>query len=109
MRRQQIDFKREYTHNIALGVGLCVLSPVPASICAVLEMTDGQIAIGAAALLVMVAAGVFLFTRDGIIHEGFSQVLQEGSNSLARKRRRYAFAHLGDRIAGAVDNAMKKM
>ena len=104
MRRQQADFNREFSRDIALGVGLCVASPIPAALADAMYDGGWLVQSGAALTLVMVAAGVYLFTRDGIVKGSFAQVLQEGDHALERKRRRYAVRSLGRKLSRIIDD-----
>ena len=101
--REKQFFRGELGRSIAEGVGLCVLSPVPVSFAAIAGMGDFMVNLGAGLLLVMVAMGTFLFTRDGIVMDSFSHVLQEGEHRLEKKRRRYRLAHIMDGVGKKID------
>ena len=74
---EQAKYRREQSRDIAEGVFLCVLSPVPVVVGGILDEGGLLTMCGVALLLVMVAMGVYLFTRDGVIMGGFSKLLKD--------------------------------
>ena len=107
--RDRQTFRGEFTRSIAEGVGLCVLSPVPVSFAAIAGMGDWMVNIGAGLVLVMVAMGTFLFTRDGIVMGSYSHVLQEGEHDLKKKLRRHKLRHLVNGLGDKLDRVMDKL
>lgn len=85
---QRKQFKPDFNHNISLGVALCVLSPAALVFGAIAGAGWVRIMLYTALLLVMIAAGVYLFVRDGVIMGSFAHVLQEGEYTPKKKRRR---------------------
>ena len=90
-RREIVEQKRaftpEYKQSIAHGVMLCVLSAVPVTAAGILD-AERMTLLGAGALLVIVAAGVFLFVRDGMIMGSFDHILKRAERCLRRAMRR---------------------
>lgn len=90
-RREIVEQKRaftpEYKQSIAHGVMLCVLSVVPVTAAGILE-AERMTLLGAGALLVIVAMGVYLFVRDGMIMGSFDHVLKRAERCLRRAIRR---------------------
>ena len=84
---QKRDFTPEYKQSIAHGVMLCVLSAVPVTAAGILD-AERMVLLGAGALLVIVAAGVFLFVRDGMIMGSFDHILKRAERCLHRAMRR---------------------
>ena len=74
---EQAKYRREQSRDIAEGVFLCVLSPVPTVVGGILDDGGLLTMCGVALLLAMIAMGVYLFTRDGVIMEGFSKLLKD--------------------------------
>lgn len=74
---EQSKYRREQSRDIAEGVFLCVLSVVPPTVGGILDDGGLLTMCGVALLLMMVAMGVYLFTRDGVIMEGFSKLLKD--------------------------------
>lgn len=112
VREQRERGQGAFVARLVVGVALCVLSVIPIFVAmllpgdgrtsedvlrAVSEMpgvgtftlngspSDFRYALAAAALLCMVAAGVWLIVRAGIVRGGYSALLQEGDYSLERK------------------------
>ena len=84
---QKRDFTPEYKQSIAHGVMLGVLSAVPVTAAGILD-AERMTLLGAGALLVIVAAGVFLFVRDGMIMGSFDHILKRAERCLHRAMRR---------------------
>ena len=74
---EQAKYRREQSRDIAEGVFLCVLSAVPVTVGGILDDGGLLTMVGVALLLLMVAMGVYLFTRDGVIMGGFDRLLKE--------------------------------
>ena len=74
---EQAKYRREQSRDIAEGVFLCVLSAVPVTVGGILDDGGPLTMCGVALLLLMVAMGVYLFTRDGVIMGGFSKLLKD--------------------------------
>lgn len=85
-REQQKAHHSRLTRSIILGVGLCVLSPVP--LLCVTMLTEIFIFIMAAVclLLAMIAAAVYLFVSVGMVEGSFQRLLEEGDYARASKR-----------------------
>ncbi|NLC84298.1 MAG: hypothetical protein GX749_04380 [Ruminococcaceae bacterium] len=63
-----------FTAAIIIGVGLCILSPVPVLLTAVISGFEGYAA--AALLLLLVAIAVFIFIKAGMARESYQRLLQ---------------------------------
>ncbi len=79
--RLQQDIQREHERNttafttaIVIGVGLCILSPVPLFLTAVFPALAGSTAVGL--LLLTVGVAVFLFIKSGMNHDAYQRLLQ---------------------------------
>ena len=88
VEEEKLDYRREYNQSIVGGVVLCATCWIPVSFLGILGAGDMLLIQAVAVLLAMIAAGVFLFVKGGIIQDSFSHVLQEGKHSLPRKRAR---------------------
>lgn len=76
----KLDLQRDYDRNsasftaaIVVGVGLCIVSPVPLFLTAVFEGFPSQY--GVAMLLTIVSIAVFTFIRAGTIRDGYNRLL----------------------------------
>ena len=106
--QQRVAFRPDYTHGIASGVALCVISPAPVCAAGIMTLSQFFVLSSVGVLLAMVGGGVYLCVRSAIIMDSFARILQEGRYSLRRKRRRHAFAALAGRAAERVDEAVNR-
>ena len=83
---QKRAFTPEYKQSVAHGVMLFVLSAVPITATAILGI-ESLYMVGVAALLAIVATGVYLIVRDGMIMGSFDRVLRRAERSLRRAMR----------------------
>lgn len=88
IERLQQDFTPQYRQGIVHGVMLCILSALPVTAAGILNMGELLTLMGAAAVLVIVALGVFLFVRDGMIMDSFKHILKRADRSLRHTERR---------------------
>ena len=90
---QYFDFESIYGKRIALGVGLCIVSPVPLIIEAVLEAGDTIVLMMVSLLLIMVAIAVNIFIKNSIKRSSYMQLLKvedfDPNNREAIKREEY--------------------
>ena len=82
--------KQEYesTRNFCLtaGILLCVLSVIPILVCVFFsESSDLLHGAGASAMLVLIAAGVYLIVRVSLVWSSFQKLLEEGDYSRKTK------------------------
>ena len=80
VEQQKRAFRIEFNQSLTLGVGLCVLSAAPLCVPAIMGKGERAVLLGTAALLVMIALGVFLFVRDGMILSSFTHLLQRAEH-----------------------------
>lgn len=71
------QFRPALTRDIALGVVLCILSPVPIILLDAFVYYSPLLGMGVALLLVAVAAGVYLFVRSGTLQGCYQRLLKE--------------------------------
>ena len=86
VREQQKAHRSRSTRSISLGVGLCVLSPVPLLCMTMLTEIFIFIMATVCVLLVMVAAAAYLFVSVGMVEDSFRRLLEEGEYSRSSKR-----------------------
>ncbi|MBR2738980.1 MAG: helix-turn-helix transcriptional regulator [Lachnospiraceae bacterium] len=79
-------YRQTYAVQLVTGIVLCVLCVIPI-FAAVWIFADNEAAgiVSTAALLVMLAIGVMLIVRSGVIWDGFHILLQEGEHSVEQK------------------------
>lgn len=90
------DFEPVFGKGISLGVGLCILSPMPLIITAVMEMSDHVVVLMVPVLLIIVAIAVNKFVKLGLIREGYMQLLKQEEFEPANR----AKAELEERVGG---------
>ena len=70
-----------------MGVGLCILSPVPLIITALISEADVLVLSMVALLLCMIAVGVFMIVRAALVDASYKILLQEGDFDKREKRK----------------------
>ena len=86
VREKQNRYRNIYIRNCALGVCFCILSVVPLFMTLFVSDNDFMACIGVGLLLCMIAVGVYLLVKTGIIWESYEKLLQEGEYSKETKR-----------------------
>lgn len=87
VRERRDQYAPTHTRLLVLGIVLCVLSVLPIFLMLLFfgDENDFAMASGAAALLAVVAAGVYLIVRTCVRQAGYSILLQDGEYSPVRK------------------------
>lgn len=86
VREKQNRYRNIYIRNCALGVCFCILSVVPLFMTIFVADNDFMACIGVGLLLCMIAFGVYLLVKTGIIWESYEKLLQEGEYNKETKR-----------------------
>ena len=86
VRDRREKYQPAYSVQLTVGIVLCVVSVIPLLLSTILKGgNDFYSVLGVCALLVLIAVGVFLIVRTGIIWGGFKQLLEEGDYSREEK------------------------
>ncbi len=85
IEKKKADFAPVFRRSLVLGVCLCILAVVPLMLVIAFASGDFSASVGVGLLLVLVAAGVHLFVRFGLVQESFSKILQTGDYSPENK------------------------
>ena len=85
VKEKKEAYKPIYTKYLSMGIGLCILSPVPLLITALINEAHVLTMSMTALLLCIVAAGVFMIVRVALINESYEILLQEGEHGKAEK------------------------
>ena len=86
VRERRDRFQEEFTRHLIMGILLCVLAAVPIFLAMIFaEETAFFHVLAVCILLAMVALGVFLIVRAGILWDSYRQLLEEGDYSRASK------------------------
>lgn len=86
VRAEQKHYRNSYVKNCAVGVCLCILSVVPLFMTIMFADSEFLGSLGVCMLLCMVALGVYILVRSGIVWESYEKLLQEGEYNKAAKR-----------------------
>lgn len=86
VRERKKQFRDTYTRHLALGVGLCILCPVPLLIAAFVTENELTLVAMVCVLLGIVALAVGCIMRAVIPWEAMQKLLQEGDFTPAQKR-----------------------
>lgn len=78
VKEKKEAYKPIYTQYLSAGVGLCILSPVPLIITALINEADVLLISMTALLLCIVSVGVFMIVRTALVNESYKVLLQEG-------------------------------
>lgn len=90
------EFEPVFGKGISLGVGLCILSPIPLIIASVMELSDAIVVLMVPVLLIIVAIAVNKFVKLGLIREGYMQLLKQEEFTPSNRKK----AELEDRVGG---------
>ncbi len=90
------EYEPVFGKGISLGVGLCILSPIPLIISAVAEASDTIVVLMVPVLLIIVAIAVNMFVKLGVIREGYMQLLKQEEFEPTNKKK----AELEERVSG---------
>ena len=86
MRERYQAEQHKYTINTVIGVVLCILCAVPLMITSVMMEKEVLVLPSIALLLIMVASAVYLFVVNGMVKEGYEQLLQINDYTVERKK-----------------------
>ncbi len=87
VKEKKEAYRPVYTKYLSMGVGLCILSPVPLILTALINESDVLVTSMTALLLCIVAAGVFMIVRVALIDESYKILLQEGDYDKKEKKK----------------------
>lgn len=85
IREEQEAYHQPFVLQVAIGVILCILSPVQLVVCSILEFSDFLILVGVGMLLLLVGIGCFFIVRAGMRKDAYHVLLQEESYQKGKK------------------------
>ncbi len=91
VEKKKAAFEGSYRTCIIIGTALCILAVVPIFVGAAMELSDLFLVYCVAALLVMIACGVFFFVWGCTIQESFDKLLEVGDYTREKKENRKYF------------------
>lgn len=86
VKERKTAYEPAYIRFLTLGIVLCVLSPLPLIVTALINEADVLVISMTALLLCMVAIGVYLIVRVAIVKSGYEVLLQEGDYTKVEKK-----------------------
>lgn len=86
VKEKRHAYENTFSFGIAGGVVLCILSVIPVIIAGAADASDYVCAVCVAGLLVLIALGVNIIIRVGMIKSSFDTLLQAGEFSKKEKR-----------------------
>jgi hypothetical protein len=78
VKEKQKQYRPIYAKTNIIGVVLCILSPLPIALGALMSLDDLMLVCFVCLLLAMIAAAVYLFVRVGTVWGAMQRLLQEG-------------------------------
>ena len=85
VRERKAQYAPVHTRRLAIGIMLCVLSPLPLFLMMAVGKDDPRIIAAVGAMLLIVAVGVYLIVRTSILHGALDVLLEEGDYTRAQK------------------------
>ena len=85
VRERKTQYAPVHTRRLAIGIMLCVLSPLPLFLMMAVGKDDPRMTSAVGALLVLVAIGVWLIVRTSILNSAMNVLLEEGDFTRAQK------------------------
>jgi transcriptional regulator with XRE-family HTH domain len=79
IKERRAAYEKTFVASVAMGVVLCILSPVPLIVAGGLSSSTLTLCFFVALLLAFIAAAVYLFITSGAIKGSFDQLLREGA------------------------------
>ena len=95
IREEQEAFHQPFVLQVAIGVVLCILSPVQLVVCSILEFPESLILFSVGMLLILVGIGCFFLVRAGMRKDAYHVLLQEESY---RKEKKTGFLKVFDSL-----------
>ncbi len=84
VRERKEEYESAHTFSVIAGVVLCILSATPILAAAAFE-SERLILFAVGGCLLLVAAGVFLIVKSGMLYGGFQRLLEQGDFTRERK------------------------
>ncbi len=96
VRERQDQYRPAFTLRMTLGIVLCVLAVLPIGLALILAgENEFWMVMAVGAMLCLIAAGVFLIVRSGIVWDGFRILLEEGDYTRDKKEELKSHADIG--------------
>ncbi|MCQ2456432.1 MAG: helix-turn-helix domain-containing protein [Clostridia bacterium] len=86
VKEKNAAYEPTYVRALSLGIVLCVLSPLPLIVAALMKASDAVVVSMTALLLCIVAVGVYMIVRVSTVKESYQILLQEGEYRRKEKK-----------------------
>lgn len=86
VKEKSRSYEPVFARGMAIGVALCILAVIPIIIAGALEVSEDITPLFAALLLILIAVGVNMMIRVGIVNDSYNALLQKGDFSKSEKR-----------------------
>ena len=80
------NYEGTFTRGIAVGVVLCIVAAIPLLVAACMDAPDAVCTSFVSLLLILVACGVYMIIRVGMIKGSYDILLQEGDYTISEKK-----------------------
>ena len=80
------NYEGTFTRGIAVGVVLCIVAAIPLLVAACMDAPDVVCTSFVSLLLILVACGVYMIIRVGMIKGSYDILLQEGDYTISEKK-----------------------
>ena len=87
VKERKSDFEPKYRRYLSIGIVLCIVSPVPLIISALINEADYVVGAAVALLLCIAAVGVYMIVRVGTVMTSYNVLLQEGDYRKEEKKK----------------------
>lgn len=84
VKEKRAAYQEYYTRSNVIGIVLCILAVVPLLIATITD-DEMTILVGLSIMFILIAVGVFLLTKAGIVWESFNMLLEEGDYTRQKK------------------------
>lgn len=85
VREKRDSYEPTFVRGIAVGVVLCILAVIPAIIAGAMEVSEYLCGLSVGLLLFIIAIGVNLLIRVGMVKSSYDTLLQEGEYTKEEK------------------------
>lgn len=92
VKEKKAAYEPIYIRFLSLGIILCILSPLPLIVAALINGADVLLVSMTALLLCFVAVGVYMIIRVSVVRSGYQTLLQEGEYNKTEKKKNNAAA-----------------
>ena len=86
VKTKKAEYEPMRNVSMAIGVIMCILSPVPLLVASCLGLPELTIVMTVAILLFLVAVGVYLIVNCSMVYSSYTTLLEEGDYTVEAKK-----------------------